>query len=608
MKKLSILMLAASLCACGGGGDSAPELSNLQARKPTSAPGKSPDKTTDPAPTTDPTPTPTPDPTPTPTPTPTGAAKLGVNLEGLSDFSRMQPYVDMMRSARVWGTASEPWTHTVPLDAQGWPSTDAGVVVTMITQDVGDENNGNKFLAAGTYRLSFTGKATVSGVASWGVSIQNYVYDSATNRSTADVVVIDGATQMMLSFRDTIGGVKNVSLRRPGYADSETFTNEFKQAAAPFGTFRFMDFLMTNGNPTKTWAERTTPTSGTQTGPKGAAYEYAIQMANELGKDIWITIPSGANDDFVRQLATLLKNTLAPGRVVYVEYSNEVWNFIFSQTTENMNAAVAEAVAGDVSLTDGTRCTQAMFDAGQEPCNKYWAGYYRVGKQAAKISKIFREVMGDAAFGTVFRPVYAAQWASPGIAEQVLGNMAKYYGAPNTLIYGVAGAPYNGLPEDIANSSSATATQILDALSASLESGTNPYFATGIGAYTTNYQRGVTYTGGGWKYPTQKALADYYGIKSIAYEGGIDLGQVDANLANKMAAVKDTRMGTITKSYLDQWFGCGNDLFLYFTLTSQWDRWGYWGLTNNPKNLETPRYSVARQVAESAASNFTTCR
>jgi len=610
MKKLSILMLVASLYACGGGGDSAPELSNLQARKPTSAPGKGPDKTTDPAPTPEPTPTPTPDPTPapTPTPTPSGAAQLGVNLEGLSDYSRLQPFVDLMRSARAWGTASEPWTHTVPLDAQGWPTTDAGVVMTMITQDAGDEATNYKYIASGTYRLRFAGKATVGPVASAGVSIANYAYDSATNRSTADVVLGEGVTQLILNFTGTSGGVRDVSLRRPGYADNETFTNEFKQVSAPFGVFRLMDFLGTNGNPVRTWAERTTLTSGSQTTGKGAAYELAIQMANELGKDIWINIPVGADDDYIRQLATLLKNSLAPGRVVYVEYSNELWNFVFPQTGDNMNAAVAEALAGDITLTNGVPCTQAKFDASEGECNKYWAGFRRVGKKTARVSSIFKEVMGAEAFNTRFRPVYATQFASPGIGEEVMKYMAKYHGVPSTVIHGIASAPYFTLPPEVYSSTTLTATQVLDGLSHSVETEFNPYFTTGIGAMSGNYQRGVAYDGGNNRLPTQKALADFYGIKSMAYEGGLDMGQSDASPLAKMQAVKDARMGAITKSLLDQWFGCGNGVFLYFTLTSQWGKWGYWGLTNNPTNLESPRYSVARQVAESAASNFTTCR
>jgi hypothetical protein len=320
-------------------------------------------------------------------------------------------------------------------------------------------------------------------------------------------------------------------------------------------------------------------------------------MANELGKDIWITIPAGADDDFIRQLATLLKNTLAPGRVVYVEYSNELWNFIFSQTTVNMNAAVAESVAGDLSLTDGTPCTQAMYDAGTEPCNKYWSGFKRVGKRTAQISRIFSEVMGAEAFNTRFRIVYSHQWANKSISTETLKYMAKYHGPVSTLVYGIAGAPYIGLPESIFTSETAT----VDTMLSSLEQ-------TVINAYIPGFKEGTPYTGANWTQPTQKALANYYGVKSMAYEGGNDMGQSTANLTNKLLANKDPRMGALIKNSLDQWLGCGNDLFMYFSLTSQWDRWGYWGLTNNPTDLGGSKYTVAQQLAQSARSTLTTCR
>jgi hypothetical protein len=63
---------------------------------------------------------------------------FGVNLEGVSDWSRLSPFVDLMKSSRVWGLPSSPWIHEVRTDAQGWPLEDAGVVVKVIQNDAGD--------------------------------------------------------------------------------------------------------------------------------------------------------------------------------------------------------------------------------------------------------------------------------------------------------------------------------------------------------------------------------------------------------------------------------------------------------------------------------------
>jgi hypothetical protein len=605
MKTLGALLAAAVVAGCGGGtGDGLSALGQIEsARKNPQGGPKS--QTTTPTSPTSPTVSPTPTPTPTPT---TGGAMLGVNIEPPSDYARLPPFVDMMKSSRVWGTVDAPWNETSAVDALGWPTGDAGVVIASRQSDVSDDGNTYQYLQAGTYRLSFTGKATVTPTASIGVSVTNYLYDQATNRSTADVVVGATSNQLILSFRNTVGGVRNVALIRPGYADTDTFTNEFKQAIAPFTALRFMDYLATNGTPVRTWAERTTPASATQAVAKGGAYEYAIQMANELGKDIWLNVPLNADEAHIRSLADLINRTLAPGRVVYLEYSNEIWNWSFQQTSVNANLAVAEAVAGDTSLTYGMQCSQAQFDAGNvDTCNKYWSGYFRVGKQIVRISQLFSEVMGASALNTRFRPVYATQWAYAAIGEQVLKNIAKYRGAPSSFLYGVAGAPYFTLPNETYTSTTLTADSILQGLQRSVDVEFAPFFTAGMNVNGA-FSRGTPYNGGDWTNATQKALADYYKIKSMAYEGGLDLGQSSASATAKMQANKDARMGDIAKSELDQWFGCGNDLFMYYSLTGAWGQWGYWGLTNDPNNLNAPRYVAAQKVAQTPASNFTTCR
>ena len=531
-------------------------------------------------------------------------APLGVNLEGLADWARLQPFVDLMKTARPWGTVDAPWDEGAQVDSLGWPTGDAGVMVNVRTFEPGDEAKAYRYLPRGIYKMRFKGRATVA-TTSVDVQIQNYRYAAATNVSTVDVVVGARADQIMLTFRNTQGGVRNVTLRRPGYAARDTFTSEFKQAVQPFGVLRLMDFLHTNYNPVRSWKERTKPSSATQASKKGGAYEYAIQIANELGKDIWINIPSGANDAYVRQLALLLKQGLAPGRVVYVEYSNELWNFIFPQSTENMNAAVREALAGDRTLTNGRACTQAQFDANDGDCNKYWAGYYRVGKRAVDISKVFAEVFGSEAINQQVRIVYATQFASPGIAEAVLKNIATYRGSPSKNLYGLATAPYFYLSEQLAASEGASQAQILQSLEESLRNENEAMFAAGVhenGAFVRKAYRGGINTGA-----SHKAMADYYGMKSLAYEGGPDLRQNPANQATKIAVNRSPAMGAMVNSEISQWFGCGNDLFMHFSLSSSWDRYGYWGLTNS-QDPSGPKYDAARALAQRDRASLTTCR
>jgi hypothetical protein len=55
-----------------------------------------------------------------PTPVETSAnPKIGINLEGLSDWSRSAMFVDMMKVSRKWGSVATPSDETTATDANG---------------------------------------------------------------------------------------------------------------------------------------------------------------------------------------------------------------------------------------------------------------------------------------------------------------------------------------------------------------------------------------------------------------------------------------------------------------------------------------------------------
>ena len=67
-----------------------------------------------------------------------------------------------------------------------------------------------------------------------------------------------------------------------------------------------------------------------------------VDLCNEVGADLWLCVPYGATDACVTQLFQMIGTRLNPGQKVYVEYSNETWNFgfgNFTYCTFNGNAA-----------------------------------------------------------------------------------------------------------------------------------------------------------------------------------------------------------------------------------------------------------------------------
>ncbi|MGE5557779.1 MAG: hypothetical protein ACM3WV_04125, partial [Bacillota bacterium] len=135
---------------------------------------------------------------------------------------------------------------------------------------------------------------------------------------------------------------------------SNPWKQEFLDELAPYMLLRCMEWQSTNNNDTANWADRKQQTDPNQHAPwldgdyywvegslwlpkddppthigDGIACEWLIDLANRLDKDLWVCIPHKATDDYSLQMALLFKNTLEPGRKLYIEYSNEAWNTIF---------------------------------------------------------------------------------------------------------------------------------------------------------------------------------------------------------------------------------------------------------------------------------------
>ena len=74
-----------------------------------------------------------------------------------------------------------------------------------------------------------------------------------------------------------------------------------------------MDWGQTNNSTVSTWGDRTLPTDATQASPKGVALELQVDHANATRTNPWFNIPHLADDDYVRQAATLIRDRLDDG-------------------------------------------------------------------------------------------------------------------------------------------------------------------------------------------------------------------------------------------------------------------------------------------------------
>lgn len=496
---------------------------------------------------------------------------MGMNVDFTGDYWPSRPFADAVRQSRSWRTIEDINTDLGQIDSNGWPLKDAQLPVWH-----GLENMNGK------YALSFEGKAEVR-VSCCAGSVSNLKYDSGKNLSTATVDYdTTSGVGLFLAFENTRRtassaintGVSNVKLMRPieqggnkTYAPGTEFTTPFLDSLRRFSVLRFMDWLATNWNYQEHWGDRVTPAyysqavaapaswAGNWQG-RGASYESAIDLCNALDKDCWLNIPVLADDDYVLQLAKLIKARLEPDRKVYIEYSNELWNWGFAQYGQNTDLAMAEVNAGGSPLDyDG------MYEYIVKTQNQGNAaghmGARRTAKRGMEISLIFRNVFGDAAMMSRVRPMLMTQAAGVGASlTDAIQMMQDYYNNPLRVaephplryyFYGLGGAAYY-------------APAKYDNLNAVFHD-----FTTKADFVPTQEENGI--------------FAAVFGVPHVAYEGGPEIPGYaytgpPLSDAFRHSILEDPRIKGSMVAAHDTWSQTGGGLLMYFSATGD-SPWGF---------------------------------
>jgi hypothetical protein len=558
------------------------------------------------------------------TPTVTPAADLGVNLGWVTDWDRTQMFADAMKQARKFGSVTTPYDESANVDAQGWPTQDAGVVVISGNQGP---------WSAGTYALTFTGQAAVASSGDANVSVGAATYNSATNTSTATVTAGPGYNNIYLVLTGTKRtpasapgtGVTNVSLMRPSingtpHAAGTLFTDRFLDRLKYFTALRMKDYLQTDDSSEAVWADRAIPAYASQQevpphasqnaepqSVTGASYEYAIQLANQANKDLWLNVPhlafggtyqfssttwatnlalllrygsdvngspytglSGSNGANPQPAAGPVNPPLHPGLHVYIEYSNEFWSGVGSQSAWIQQQAAAAIAAGDPDL-DWDHDT-----------NVYEVALRIEAKGIMLIANAFSSVYRSSAFGAVYRPVCAGQLANTGTYGG-LAYLDSQHGGANQYVWAISGGPYVDFNGDVAGNT-LTAAQIISGMQAYQNANIVPWIE-GLAPLAT---------------------AEKLEGGMLAYEGG--QGAV-YDTPGAIAAQTTPGMRGVITTVLDSWFAQGGGTFFYFKLCSE-DTWGLAtdisydidadpGWTANPATSTEaqPKWGAVKQIA-----------
>jgi hypothetical protein len=254
---------------------------------------------------------------------------MGIGLGGVASYTSAWQFVDLMKYAREWRC---PKGLEIVEDEYGWPVAmkDPGGARVAI----GEGRAAMMWLynrnLTGGFILTWQGDGEVA-VRRRGAETVSDDYPRKNRRVYRWGDRREGVFDLVVSRSNPKDHVRDIRLVMADFENAASpFHPLFKERLKPFPCFRFMDWGRTNNSEQVEWCDRTTPRHMRQT--RGVAWEYMIALSNETDKDMWICIPHRASDDYVRRLAGLLRERLEPGRRIYVEYSNEIWNGAFKQT------------------------------------------------------------------------------------------------------------------------------------------------------------------------------------------------------------------------------------------------------------------------------------
>ena len=502
-----------------------------------------------------------------------GAGSVGANLYGNEYWSPEFPFLNRVKTAGVWA-AQNADSASIPFTADGYPTgRPAGTTMlyTMVALDPVKAGGNN------SYVLTWSGKANFS-IAGGQVTSNKpgriaFTYTRTDSNQT--FFAVDGL--------DPAHPLGNMAVVRSDqlalYNSGEIFNPAFIDKVGKLDTVRFMDWNNINANKTANWADNTALSrySWLSSTRSGVPIEVEVALANKAGTNMWLNVPTYATDDYVRQLVGYVHDHLDPSLSLYLEYSNEVWNWSFQQSHYASDQA------------------DKLWGNGQH-FGPGWVTWY--GYRAAQVASIANR----------------AYRADAGRLHNVLGTQTAYQSLENYIVDGVSRAKLGSIDElfddyavttyfggTLSGGNDADRARIL-----SWARGGDAGVTAAIAALKNN--TGLTATDNGslaWLRGVlayQGAVAQKLRLHLVAYEGGIDVTQNNGFGADKataeafLARVRaDPRMGDIYTQMTSDFAAAGGALLNIYT-----DVGAGYGTLNSIYDKGSPAWD-ALVAAETAA-------
>lgn len=475
---------------------------------------------------------------------------LGTNLSEVANWGTQYPFRDRFKTARTWigGDEFTPnQSDPVSTDADGWVDTLGPGQVARAWLTAGDSRKP----ATGRYVVYFNGAGTLG----YGTGITKDVGASTANRHVIDyngnvdifeIKVLTTPAKQIRVYPEALD---------PGPTDaSDIFDPTFLSHLSPYGVIRFMDWQMTNYStgPGATFADRAKLTDATWSTVKGVPIEVMCELCNVLEADMWFCVHTEMSLALSTEAAALVDSLLNADRRIYVEYSNETWNYLFAQAQfceDEGLALTLDSNAYQANRKYMARMTGQHIDA--------WRG-------AVSGSRTIAGVLATQNIDTANTRV-----------------MLEYEGTANKVDCVAVGAYFG---ENLGNRSDSQMRQLVDAMTVG---------TMGRWCSCTAIPQTAAVMRGAYMLATK-----LYGKPLVAYEGGQHLKRNgsngnDAAVDQKFTALNrdNVRMQSIYTTWLNYMKSSGLTLMVHFTDCAPYDTNGRYGARESATktNSESPK-------------------
>jgi Ca2+-binding RTX toxin-like protein len=513
-----------------------------------------------------------------------------MNLNAVTYWSTEEPFIDRIHTAGAWiarNSAGTDVSATLRFDSHGDPTNLTGVASLGVAIGVDPKSAA----PVDEYVLTYDGAATKISM------VNAQIVSQTAGRIVFDYVGDDTNPDISVTFSglNTSSPIGNLHMVRADQQDlfntGEIFNPDFVAKVAQWGVVRFMDWGSTNESDSVSWATRTTLDRGSWskiTTTDGVPLEAMVKLANEAHVDMWYNVPTKADDTYVTNALTYIRDHLDPSLKVHVEWSNEVWNTSFA--------------------ANGYAQSQANALWGNGTVVSHGANIY-YGYRSAQIADIAHGVFTGSHAGQLI-DVLSGQAANSGLMTYILQGVGKAgLGSASSLFRDYAIAPYFGGELSSAGSNSTDRAVILN-WAKSGAAGVDAAFheLQYGGALSSNFNLAVIDT---WL-TKSAAAAHSAGLDLVTYEAGASLDTIHYSTSYRPTVqaffgklMNDPRMGELYTKLISDFKAAGGTDFLAFNDVSGNSTSGYYGVLDSIYSAGSARYDALVAAAHAGAVSAT---